>query len=535
MTEPVAIAETLVLLLAVALALGWLAQRIGVPYPVALVVGGVGLAFVPGLPHVRLDGDLVLLLFVAPLLYADAFFAPVSELRRNARSIALLSSVLVVVSAAAAAVAAHYALDLPWAVSAALGAALAATDAVAPVQVLGREGADPRLVAVVQGESLLNDGVAFTLVKVATAAAVTGSFSLLDASGSFVLTVAGGVAMGVAVAFVIAEARKRTSDAIVEAALSLVTPFAAYIAAEHIGTSGILAAVAAGLWMGKRSHDVIEPLTRVELRAAWQIIGFVLNSLLFLLVGLQMRDIVNAVSLPFDQIVIGSLAILVALIGIRIVWALLLPSAWQGARGLVGRAQPVSTKGWRFALAWSGVRGSVSLAAAMSLPQTIDGGAPFPGRDLALLMTLVVIVATLVAQGLTLRPLLRRLDLTDPQAVKREDALARERAAQAALGRLTAAAEKHGLPESSRDWLEREYAFRSRQHGARAANGGDDELEEQQRRIAEADGELLETARAAVMELAASGEVRAEVAQEVLRDLDLDTARITGENGGSGG
>jgi CPA1 family monovalent cation:H+ antiporter len=488
----------------------------------------VGLAFVPGLPPLRVDGDLVLLLFVAPLLYADAFFAPLNELRRNARSIGLLATVLVVVTAAAAALAAHYALDLPWATAAVLGGALAATDAVAPIQVLGREGADPRLVAVVHGESLLNDGVALTLVKVASAAAVTGSFSLLDAGGSFLWPVAGGVAAGLVVAVVVGEARKRTDDSIVEAALSLVTPFAAYIAADRLGASGILAAVAAGLWMGKRSHDVIEPLTRVELRAAWQIIGFVLNSLLFLIVGLQMDDIVDAVSLPLGQIVLGATALLVALIGIRLVWALLLPSAWQSARGLAGReSRPVSTKSWRFALAWSGVRGSVALAAVLSLPQTVDGGAPFPGRDLVLLMTLIVIVSTLVAQGLTLRPLLRSLDLTDPEALEREDAVARERAAQAALAQLSAAAERHGLDESNRDWLEREYAFRSRQYGARVDDGGDAELEEQKSRMAKADSELLEAARSAVMELAARGEVRAEVAQEVLRDLDLDNARIS--------
>jgi CPA1 family monovalent cation:H+ antiporter len=280
--------------------------------------------------------------------------------------------------------------------------------------------------------------------------------------------------------------------------------------------------------MGKRSHDVIEPLTRVELRAAWQIIGFVLNSLLFLLVGLQMDDIVDKVSLPLGQIVLGAAALLVALVGIRIVWALLLPSAWQGARGLAGRdSRPVSTKGWRFALAWSGVRGSVALAAVLSLPREVDGGGPFPGRDLVLLMTLIVIVSTLVAQGLTLRPLLRTLDLTDPEAVRREDAVAREQAAQAALAQLNAAAERHGLDDENREWLEREYAFRSRQYGARVDDGGDEELEEKKRRMAEADSELLEAARSAVIELAARGDVRAEVAQEVLRDLDLDNARIS--------
>src|SRR3954463_10157064 len=192
------IAETFVLLLAAALALTWVSRRIGVPYPVALVLGGIGLAFVPGIPQVRPDPELVLLLFVAPLLFADAFFAPVAELARNARSVALLASVLVGVTAGVVGGTAHFVLDIGWGPAFALGAALAATDAVAPVQVLGREGADPRLVAVIQGESLLNDGVAFALVKAASSAVVTGSFSLASAGGGLVLSILGGVAVGLA-------------------------------------------------------------------------------------------------------------------------------------------------------------------------------------------------------------------------------------------------------------------------------------------------------------------------------------------------
>src|SRR4051812_42976933 len=205
------IAETFVLLLAVALALTWLSRRIGVPYPVALVLGGIALAFVPGVPRVQPDPELVLLLFVAPLLYVDAFFAPVAELARNARSVALLASVLVGVTAGVVATAAHFVLDLGWGPSLALGAALAATDAVAPVQVLGREGADPRLVAVIQGESLLNDGVAFALVKVAASAVVTGSFSILSAAGGLALSIAGGGAIGVAGGAIVGEGRRGTA------------------------------------------------------------------------------------------------------------------------------------------------------------------------------------------------------------------------------------------------------------------------------------------------------------------------------------
>src|SRR3954449_5063266 len=485
------IAETFVLLLAAALALTWLSRKIGVPYPVALVLGGIGLAFVPGIPQVRPDPELVLLLFVAPLLFADAFFAPVAELARNARSVALLASVLVGVTAGVVGVAAHFVLDVGWGPAFALGAALAATDAVAPVQVLGREGADPRLVAVIQGESLLNDGVAFALVKVAASAVVTGSFSLAAAGGKLALSVVAGIAIGFAVGAIVVELRRRTNDTIVEAALSLVTPLAAYIAADRVGASGILAAVASGLWMGPRSRSLVEPLTRVEVQAAWQIIAYLLNSLLFLIVGLQMREVVDAVDVPAGQVALASAVILFALIGIRVLWALTVPSAWQGVRRLAGRGGEISTRGWRLALAWSGVRGSLALAAVLSLPAKTDAGTPFPGRDLIVLVTLIIIVATLVIQGLTLRPLMRALGLTDRERAEHEEAHARARAAQAALEQLDEVARRHELPEASRNWLEGEYTFRRDQYGARAQNGGDPELEERHRRVAAADAELL--------------------------------------------
>jgi Na+/H+ antiporter len=521
------VAETLVLLLGAALALTWVSRRIGVPYPVALVLGGIGLAFIPGVPQVQPDPEIVLLLFVAPLLFADAFFAPVAELARNARSVALLASALVGVTAGVVAVATHFALDVGWGPAFALGAALAATDSVAPVQVLGREGADPRLVAVIQGESLLNDGVAFALVQVASSAVVTGAFSLASASGKLVLSIVGGVAIGFAIAALIVELRRRTTDTIVEAALSLVTPLAAFIAADRVGASGILAAVAAGLWMGPRSHSLVEPLTRVEIQSAWRIIGYLLNSLLFLLVGLQMRQVINAVHMPAGQIALASAVILVVLIGFRVLWALTLPSAWQSVRSLVGRGGQTTTKGWRLALAWSGVRGSLALAAVLSLPAKTHSGAPFPGRDLIVLITLIIIVATLVIQGLTLRPLMRALGLTDRERADQEESHARARAAEAALEHLDEVAQRHDLPERSRHWLENEYAARRDRHAARAADGGDPELEERNRRVSAADAELLDAARDAVIELEARGDVRADVAQRVLRDLDLDSARVS--------
>jgi hypothetical protein len=284
--------------------------------------------------------------------------------------------------------------------------------------------------------------------------------------------------------------------------------------------------VAAGLWMGPRSRSLVAPLTRVEIQAAWQIIAYLLNSLLFLIVGLLMREVVDAVDVPAGKVVMASAAILVALIGIRVLWALTVPSAWQGVRRLAGRGGEISTRGWRLALAWSGVRGSLALAAVLSLPAETDAGAPFPGRDLIVLVTLIIIVATLVIQGLTLQPLMRLLGLTDRERAEQEEAHARTRAAEAALERLDEVAREHDLPERTRKWLEREYSFRRDRYAARAEDGGDPDLEDRNQRLAAADEELLEAARDAVIELEARGDVRADIAQRVLRDLDLDSARV---------
>jgi Na+/H+ antiporter len=512
-------AETIVLLMAVGVALAWVSIRTHIPYPVVLVGAGAVIAFVPGIPSITLDPELVLLLFVAPLLYADAFYAPYSELRRNAGSIARLASLLVLATAALVAVGAHYWIGLEWSVAFVLGAALAATDALAPVQILGHEGVDPRLVAIVQGESIFNDGVAFALVGVASSAAVTGSFAFGDAVLKLVLSVAGGIAIGLVVGWVVALARRYTEDVLLEAGVSLITPFAAYIAAHSAGASGILAAVAAGLYLGRRSHDLVEPLTRVELQAAWRIITFVLNSLLFLLVGLQARDIVDAVDTPMWKVAGAGLGITAIIVALRLAWSLFLPSAWHVAR----QSEPSTSKGWRIALGWSGPRGAVALAAALSLATTVNGGDPMPGRDLVIVLTLIVIVATLVGQGLTLRPLVRHLGLTDPEAEQREEDHAKRVAAEAALGELDDAAERHGVDKEGKDWLEREYAIRAERFG--------DASPEKQRALKgeeKTDLELLDAAREAVLELEARGEIRGDVAQQVLRELDLDSARLRG-------
>ena len=518
------IAETIVLLLAAAVGLAWIARRVDLPDPVILLAGGGALALLPTGLAVPLDPELMLLLFVAPLLYAEGFYAPVRELRTNAGSIAVLSTVLVVATTVVVAVVAHYAAGLSWEVAFVLGAALGATDVLAPVQVMGSVGADPRLVAVVKGESLFNDGVALALVGTASAVAVGGSFALGEAAGTLVGSVAGGILAGVAIAWLVAHARRRTDQVLIEAGLSLITPFAAYIAAESLNASGILAAAASGLYLGQRSHDLVEPLTRVELQAAWEIITFVLNSLLFLLVGLAAGDIVGNVDLPAGEVLLAGLAVTAAVVGVRMLWALTIAPAWRGAaRTVAARVRPASPRAWRLALAWSGVRGSVALAAVLSLPTSVEGGEPMPGRDLMIVLVLFVIVFSVFVQGLTLRPLIQRLGLTDPEGPDREELLARRVATDAALERFEEAAERHELGDEERTWLQREYMLRrgqaegdERSDYAAAALGA----------AAQTDLELLEVARGAVLDLEERGEVRSEVAQQVIRQLDLDSARL---------
>ena len=509
----------------VGVALTSLARRFGLPEPVLLVAGGVALSYVPGMPSIPLEPELVLLVFVGPLLYVDGYFAPVRELRRNAVSIGLLASLLVGATAAGVAVVAHYVIDMDWAVAFALGAALSATDALAPVQVLESEDAEPRLLAVIRGESLFNDGVAFALVGVAGTAAAAEKFDAAAGALELVVYIVGGVGAGLLIAVLVGKLRTLSDSTRVEAGLSLITPFAAFIFAELVHGSGIMAAVAAGLWVGHHSHGFVDPLVRIEIQSAWRVVGFVLNSLLFLLVGLQTRDIIETVDQPMGRVLLAGVAVTVAVIGLRLLWAMTIAPVW---RGTVSKLRPnvraPSSRPWRLALGWSGVRGSVALAAALAIPATLDSGGPLPGRELAIVLTLFVIVATLLIQGLTLRPLIHRLGLTDPDAIEQEKRLALQTASEVALKALPEAAERNGLKEDERWWLEREYELRN----LRAVDDEDDADAAQDvlEAAARTDSELLTVARKAILELEGEGEVRSDVAQEVIRRLDLSSARL---------
>jgi monovalent cation/hydrogen antiporter len=514
----------LVGLLAGAAALLALAQIVRIPYPILLVLGGLAVGFVPGMPHIELAPDLVLVAVLPPLLYGTAFFTSLRELRANIRPIGLLSVGLVLTTMVAVAVAAHAVIPgLDWTTAFVLGAIVSPTDPTAATAIAQRLGLPRRLIALIEGESLVNDGTALVAYRVAVIAVVTGSFSLLGATGRFLLTVAGGIAVGLAVGFLIRQVRRRLDNPPVEITISILSGYFAYLPAHAAGVSGILAAVTVGIYMGWHTPELTTPQTRLQGFAVWEILFFVLNALLFGLVGLQLPAIIDRLSGISTGTLIRYAVIVTAIVmAARFAWVF----ASALASRLLSRSDAPSP--WRAStvLAWSGMRGAVSLAAALALPLTTDAGAPFPSRDLIVFLTFSVILGTLVVQGLTLPALIRALDLEDDGLAEKEDAKARIHAAEAALQRLEELLEEEWVREDTAERLRGLYTFRRERFSSRFEAESDGAIEDRSASYQRLRHELLEAERRAVIALQRSGRIDDDVARRVVRDLDLEDARL---------
>jgi monovalent cation/hydrogen antiporter len=513
-------------LLVGAAGLAVVARLLRVPYPIALVLGGVGIGYVPGVPELELDPDLVLLIFLPPLLYGAAFFTSLRDLRRNARPIALLSIGVVAVTMVAVAVVAHQAIGLGWPEAFVLGAVVSPTDAVAPAEILRRIGAPHRLLTVIEGENLTNDWTALVLYKFAVAAVVTGSFSLAEAGLKFVWSGVGGLLVGLTAGFVIREVRRRVDDPPIEFTISLLSGYAAYLPAEELGVSGVIAAVTVGIYMGWYTPELTTPITRLQGQAIWEVLIFLLNALLFLLIGLQLPSVLDDIQGHTTGELIGwGLLISAVVIGVRLIWQFTVVYLLRA----IDRRESVRARraNWRMRLigGWAGMRGAVSLAAALALPLTTDAGAAFPNRNLIIFLTYAVLLATLVGQGLTLGPLIRLLGVEDDGSEEREEVTARTRVAEAAIAR----AEELGGEEWVRgDTLERVsalYDYRRRRFGA-IGDGDGAEYEERSSAYIRLMHELLDAQRTALIGLRNSGEISDEVRRRVERDLDLEESRL---------
>jgi len=429
--------QIVIFLLLCAVALGWLARRAGLPYPIALVLGGGALGFIPQSPQLEFDPQFLLVLVLPPILYQAALLTSWRDFKANLRTIGLLAIGLVIASTLAVGAALKFLIpDIPWAVAFAFGAIVSPPDAVAATAILSKINMPRRIVTVLEGESLVNDASGLVLYKFAVVAALSGVFSIFEASVQFVLVSIGGIAIGMLLAGIFVAIHRFLGDPFTEVLLSLAVPYLAYVAAESLHGSGVLAVVSAGLLRGRYSPKLVSAEMRILARSVWNILVFMLNSLIFILIGLQLSGVIARLEgytgwqLAADALAVSMVAILV-----RFGWvyfAEYLP-AWLGR--LFGRKASPPLTGEAFVVSWCGMRGIVSLAAAAALPSDIVY------RDLLIFFTFVVILITLVVQGLTLAPIIRRVKLGTDHANREEDRLARLAMGKAALAAVDRAAE----------------------------------------------------------------------------------------------
>lgn len=527
-TPPVGQAELLIGGLLVAIAgLGALARRLSIPYPIVLVVGGVIFGFVPGLPAVKLDPNVVLVVFLPILVYGAAFFANLGDLRRFLRAITLSSVGLVLATMTVVALVAHDVIGMAWAPAFVLGAIVSPTDPLAAGVIMRSLDVPRRIVSSVEGEGLFNDASALVAYRVAIAAVVAGSFSLGHATLSLFGSAAGGIAIGVIVGWIVAEVRKRTPDPQISVTISLVSGYAAFVPANALGASGVLAAVTTGIYMGIRGPSIIPARVRLQGFFTWDILDFLINSALFVLVGLQLRQIVESLSGYATSSLVGwALVICAATVLIRFVWLFTVPYLLRALDRRPSQRELRASASQRVVIAWSGMRGAVSLAAALAVPLTVRSGAPFPDRDLIQFLTFAVIFATLVVQGLSLPTLIRRLKISDGGAAEEEELRARLGATKAALAQIEALRAEDWTRDDTLDRMRSAYDYRKRRLAARAGKIEDDGYEDRSLAYQQAVQIVLSAQRDALVELRRDGTISNETMNRVIQELDLEESRL---------
>ncbi len=413
MVDPVMTAtiHTLLLLFAILVVIDIVAQRLDVARSILLVIAGLALALVPGLPRFELAPDIVLMVILPPLIYTAGVAMSWREFRLNLTPIALLAVGCVVFTTCAVAAAAHWLLGMGWAIGFLLGAIVSPPDLVAPVAIARRLRMPRRLLVVLEGEGLVNDATALILYRFAVVAVSLGTFSFAAAAGTFSVIVAGEISYGVAIGWFSLRVRKWARNPRVEITLSLITPYVCYWVPEHLGGSGVLATVAAGLYVSWTGPLLISGATRLQGVFFWSFITYVIEGLVFLLMGLQLRMLVERVETwEIPEMLVATAITTGIVIVARFLWVF---TVTYRPRWLTTRARRDSAPAWQlpFMVAFTGVRGVVSLAAALAVPMLTASGQPFPNRDLLLFVTFAVIVITLVGQGLILPGVVRWLGL----------------------------------------------------------------------------------------------------------------------------
>ena len=515
-------------LLVFIVAFGLFSRKIGIPYPIVMVVGGLLLSFVPGIPTINLDPDLIFLVVLPPLLYSAAWTTSWRDFRYNLASILLLAVGLVAFTVAGVALAApHVFRGFDWRLGFMLGAVVAPTDAIAATTIAKRIRLPHRIVDILEGESLVNDASGLLALQFATSIVVEREVpGVGSATLEFVWLVAGGIGLGLLTGWIVDWAERRIDDAPIEITLSILVPYAVYLAAEHIHASGVLAVVSCGLLLARGSAKFFSPGVRIQAWSVWEALSFILNGLVFVLIGLQLHTIrasikeMSAASLVMDGLIFSALLIL-----LRLLWVF--PSTHVAAlvrRGLQHQRVPLPPPRHVFVVGWTGMRGVICLAAALGLPTVLADGSPLPHRDFIIFLTFCVILVTLVVQGLTLPAVIRMLGLAGASGPDQEEQDARRIITRAALDYLKGA--KKNADDDSADLYDdliQHYSNRLasiESDGQKTASGGDHQ------RYIELSLESLRVERATVIRLRDDGKINDAVLRRIERELDLSESRI---------
>src|SRR3984885_1245955 len=519
--------ETLLLLLAVLVVVAVAARRLNTAPSILLVIAGIALALIPGLPRIELAPELVLLGILPPLIYSAGVAMSWREFRFNLRPIALFAFGCVVFTTCAVAAAAHWLLHMPLAVGFVLGAIVAPPDAVAPLSIIRRLGVPRRLVVILEGGGLANDATALILYRFAVAAVSTGLFSFGTAAGEFAVIIVGEIAYGIAIGWLSLRLRRWADDPRVEITLSLLTPYAAFLLPEQLGGSGVLATVAAGLFVSWNGPLLIPAATRLQGIFFWDLVVYFLEGFVFLVTGMQTRTLfVRMHAVPWQQLAFAIVLTVAVVIVTRFVWvypAALLPRWLSPA---LARRDPVPPWRWLFFLGFVGVRGVVSLAAALAIPLTTAAGEAFPDRDLILFVTFGVIVVTLIGQGLMLPALVRWLGLAKHADAERQrehadELAARSQALNVGHERLKQFVADGRVSPQAVAVLRARHEYRAGRLPANAPDGGEGAALAADIRM-----ELIAAEREYIYKELQEGRITDEARRRIERELDLEEASI---------
>jgi CPA1 family monovalent cation:H+ antiporter len=501
------------------------ARRLGVPYPTIFVLGGLVLAAIPGLPKIDLEPDLVLLLFLPPLLFIAATRTPIRELRANRVPIIRLALGLTLFTMiVVAAVAQGLDPALGWAAAFTLGAIVSPTDAIAATSVFRRLGLPRVAITLVEGESLFNDAVALVAYRAGILAVASGAFVLVDAATTFVIAAVGGIVIGLLVGWGSAYVLRKLDSPAVEVILSLVIPFAAYLPADYLGLSGVLAAVTAGLIVGSQLGKILGAQSRVLWLSTWKMIDFVFNGFLFVLIGLELPSVIEGLAgRNVAELATYTLAVCAVVILARFIWVYASSRLPNSPARIIARSNPRLAGRLVFVVAWSGLRGGVSLAAALALP------IGFPERNLILLITFGVILVTLVGQGLTMPAVVRWAGWDGRELGGDEGAMARATAYEAGL--IEVARQRDKWPDHQPLMDRLEASLEDRTEHLAIDTDDDEQTAERQKEHAEHQQiqlAVISAQRNAVIELRDGGQINDETLREIERELDLEELRMEG-------